>query len=89
VRLLRDRFPGILFPLPKLVEGAPSELRHNLFEGERTSTSIYDEAIPFVARLSNHERDCDTVFNGEERQPKGRRFEQIGKQGSKAFASAA
>jgi hypothetical protein len=33
--------------------------------------SIYDEAIPFVARLSNHERDCDTVFNGKNVSPKG------------------
>jgi len=30
-------------------------------QGERIITCVCDQAIPFVVRLSNHERDYDTV----------------------------
>jgi hypothetical protein len=43
---------------PKTV--AQSDLRPSRASG-RTGTTYYSETIPFVVRLSNHERYCDTV----------------------------
>ena len=46
-------------PLKKLCRNSLGALRRA--QGERIRTRICDQAIPFVVRLSNHERNCDTV----------------------------
>ena len=45
-------------PLWRLCRNSLGALRRA--QGERVRTSVYDQAIPFVVRLSNHERDYDT-----------------------------
>jgi protein SCO1 len=52
-------------PLKRLCRNPLGALRQA--QGERVSTRIYDQAIPFVVRLSNHERNHNTASNRREK----------------------
>ncbi len=61
--------------LPPSETVSQSDVRPSRASGRTGNCLIYNETIPFVVRLSNHERNCDTVSRGGRKfrgEPRGR-----------------
>jgi len=58
-----------------------SDVRHSRTSGRTGNYLIYNETIPLVVRLSNHERNCDTVSKRKRNIESTRSYTQVHQHG--------